>query len=215
MRIRSLISSALLAATVSLGSLHAQELIHHGTGRYQLRANDEIKVSYHITPDLNATVSVQPDGYIVLPEIGDVRVAGLTVDEATEVITKKASQRLNAPEVTLTITKFEKPHFFVGGYVGKPGKFTLDGPITALQAVQMAEGIKDTGNQKHVILIRPIGDGVGETHVLNLKRSGNGKNTQEFFVEDGDTIVVPESTFTAVARYVKLINPGIYYPIVN
>jgi polysaccharide export outer membrane protein len=194
-------------------AMRSQFLHHGGTGRYQLRSNDQIKVTYHLTPDLNATVFVQPDGFVALPEVGEVRIAGLSLDEATEAITMKASARLNKPEISVEIVKFEKPHIFVGGNVGKPGQYTLDGPLTALQAIQVAEGFKDTANMKHVLLIRPIGEGVGETTVLNLKRTGSKHTTTETFVQDGDTLIVPENNLTAVSRYVKLLNPGVYYPL--
>ncbi|SEC61135.1 polysaccharide biosynthesis/export family protein [Terriglobus roseus] len=205
--------AALLGLVLCAPLTTSGQFLHHGTGRYQLRSNDEIKVTYHLTPDLNATVSVQPDGYVALPEIGEVRLAGLSLDEATEAITMKAAARLNKPEVSVEIVRFEKPHIFVGGNVGKPGQYTLNGPLTALQAIQVAEGFKDTANMKHVLLIRPIGEGVGETTVLNLKRSGSKHTTTETFVQDGDTLIVPENNLTAVSRYVKLINPGVYYPL--
>ena len=183
------------------------------SGRYHLRANDEIKVSYHLTPELDATVSVQPDGFVVLPGIGDIKLGGLDLEEATQAITGKAEERLNHPEVTVTLTQFDKPHFFVGGRVGKPGQYTLNGPLSALQAIQIAEGFQDSADEMQVLLIRPVGDGIGETHVLDLKRSRKHAKTAEFFVQDGDTLIVNRNKMDTVTKFVRLLNPGVYVPI--
>ena len=184
-----------------------------GVTRYHLRANDVLKVTYHLTPELDANVSVQPDGYVILPRIGEVKVAGLDLKDATRAITQRATDQLNNPEVTVEITQFEKPHFFVGGRVTKPGQYTLNGPLTALQAIQIAEGFEESANEKQVLLIRPIGDGIGETHILNLKRDRRTVRSVEFFIQDGDTLVVSQSKFNVVAKYLKLINPGVYVPL--
>jgi protein involved in polysaccharide export with SLBB domain len=49
--------------------------------RYRLRSGDSINLDFQFTPEFNQTLSVQPDGYITLKEIGDVHVAGETVPE--------------------------------------------------------------------------------------------------------------------------------------
>ena len=209
--IRKLLSPCCLLICCAAAHSQNRELL--SAPRYHLRANDVLKVSYHLTPELDATVSVQPDGFVVLPQIGEVKLTGLDLQQATQAITDKAAQRLNHPELTVEITEFEKPHFFVGGRVGKPGEYTLNGPLTALQAIQIAEGFQESAKQTRVILIRPIGDGLGETHVLDLRRTAKQGKTTEFLIQDGDTLVVSESKLNVVTKYMRLVNPGVYVPV--
>ncbi len=68
--------------------------------RYRLNPSDLLEVDFRLSPEFNANVPVQPDGFITIPNIGDVKVADLTLTEAVKAIKEKASERLNDPEVT-------------------------------------------------------------------------------------------------------------------
>src|SRR6185369_328312 len=47
--------------------------------RYSLRPGDVLELTFNFSPEFNQSVSVQPDGFVTLREIGDVHVAGQTV----------------------------------------------------------------------------------------------------------------------------------------
>ena len=50
--------------------------------------DDVLNVSFPISPELNQTVTIQPDGYITLLNAGSVFVQGMTVPQVTEASTK-------------------------------------------------------------------------------------------------------------------------------
>src|SRR5438128_12655924 len=54
--------------------------------RYELRASDVLDITFEFTPELNQTVTVQPDGYISLRGVGEVQGAGRTVPQMPETI---------------------------------------------------------------------------------------------------------------------------------
>src|SRR6202034_2070533 len=110
--------------------------------RYRLQPTDILEVHYRYTPEFNQTVTVQPDGFVNLQIVGDLKLQGLTLEEVKAVILEKASQRLKDPEVTLVLKDFEKPYFVVGGEVANPGKYEMRGQVTAVQAIAMAGGVK-------------------------------------------------------------------------
>ena len=99
-------------------------------------------MEYRYTPEYNATVSIQPDGFASLPLLGDLHLGGLTLREVHSELVSKAGERLNQPEVTVGLKEFEKPYYVVGGEVGAPGRFEIRGRVTALRAVEMAGGFK-------------------------------------------------------------------------
>jgi len=55
---------------------------------YTLHVGDEVALNYRFTPEFNQTVTVQPDGNVVLDVVGTVRVAGLTLEQAHDQIVK-------------------------------------------------------------------------------------------------------------------------------
>src|ERR1043166_7184093 len=56
---------------------------------YHLAANDVVQVSIYQEADLDARVRIARDGSVTLPLLGDVKLAGLTVEEATGFIRDK------------------------------------------------------------------------------------------------------------------------------
>src|SRR5258708_24175752 len=95
--------------------------------RYRIQPSDVIEVQYRYTPEYNYTATIQPDGFAALQIVGDVKVAGLTVEEAAAAISIKAGERLRNPEVSVTLKEFVRPYFTVAGEVGHPGRFDLKG----------------------------------------------------------------------------------------
>ena len=90
--------------------------------RYRLQPTDAVEIHYRYTPEFDQAVTIQPDGFVTLPIVGDLKLQGLTLDQAKSAILAKASLRLLEPEITLVLRDFEKPYFVVGGEVGAPGK---------------------------------------------------------------------------------------------
>ena len=109
---------------------------------------DVLELHYRYSPEFDQTVTVQPDGFVALQLVGDLKRRILTVNQAKGAILEMAGQRLKDPEITLVLKDFEKPYFTVGGEVTSSGRFEMRGSITALQAIMMAGGFK-TASAKH------------------------------------------------------------------
>ena len=48
---------------------------------YRLQAGDTVEIQYRFTPEYNATAAIHPDGFLDLPLVGPMKVAGLTADK--------------------------------------------------------------------------------------------------------------------------------------
>src|SRR5204862_6120928 len=113
---------------------------------------------------------VQPDGYVTLEVGGDLKIAGMTVDQTRQAILKKASARLQDPIATVILKEFQKPYFVVAGEVAQPGKIEMRERVTAIQAIMLAGGMKESAKSSQVIVFRnlPSSD-LAEVKLLNLK----------------------------------------------
>ena len=182
------------------------------TFRYRLNPGDVVDISYRYTPEFNQTVTVQPDGFVTLQIVGELKVAGFTLEEARNKILENAAKRLKDPEVNLLLKEFQKPFFVVSGEVAQPGRFEMNQDMTALQAVMLAGGFKDSAKTSQILVFRKINSQTAEVKLLNLKgikKTGDLEN--DFALESGDMILVPRNTITKVERYVRLINlPSIF-----
>ena len=172
--------------------------------RYRLNPGDVLEIVYRYTPEFNQTVAIQPDGFVVLEIVGELELGGLTVEQARQNILTTAAKRLKDPEVTLLLKEFQKPYFVVAGEVPQPGRFQLNENITALQAVMLAGGFKDTAKQSQVLVYRKINSDTAEVRVLSLKNIRKTSDLEsDFALESGDMLLVPRNTITKVERYVK------------
>jgi polysaccharide biosynthesis/export protein len=181
--------------------------------RYALQPSDVLEIHYRYTPEFDQTVTLQPDGFVTLQIIGDIKLQGLTLAQAKAAILERASQRLQSPEVTIALTEFEKPYFVVGGEVAHPGKFDMRGQVTAIEAIAIAGGFK-TASAKHsqVILFRKAGGDLAKTEILDLKAATKPSATEPLIgLRPGDVLVVPQNRVSKIERFIKWANIGVYW----
>jgi polysaccharide biosynthesis/export protein len=182
--------------------------------QYQIQPGDVMEVHYRYTPEYDQTVTVQPDGYITLNLVGNVKVGQATVEEARTAIIKQASERLNQPEVSITLKDFQKPYFVVAGQVVSPGKFDMRENTTALQAVMMAGGFKDTAKSSKIVLFRKINSDTAEVKVLDLKKMEKTSALErDIALQNGDMLLVPQNAAAKFERFMKLTNIGAYFDL--
>jgi polysaccharide export outer membrane protein len=189
-----------------------QPVLQSRDQRYRLERGDVFDLDFAFTPDFNQVVTIQPDGYISLRGVGDVKIIGQTIPEASETIRVAYLEVLNNPKVVIMLKDFEKPYFIAGGWVGKPGKYDLRGETTLSQAIQVAGGLKDGAKPSQVILFRGVSSDLVEVKKVNLKTILAGKNVNEdVHLKPGDMFLVPQSAFAKIAPYIPRASVGTYF----
>lgn len=177
--------------------------------RYRLNPGDVLEISYRYTPEFNQTVSVHPDGFIVLPIVGDVKVADLTLAETKKLIIEKAAKRLKDPEINIFLKEFQTPYYVVAGEIATPGRFEMNEEITALQAVMLAGGFKDSAKTSRVFVFRQINKQVAEVKTLDLKNIKTTSDLEnDLNLESGDIVWVPQNRFSKFEKYIRLTSIG-------
>ncbi len=213
--IKNVLAIALLVSSLSFVA-HAQSSVARTSQppklgvfgveeRYVLHPGDVLDIQYRYTPEFNQTITVQPDGYVSLEIGGDVKVAGRNLEQVRTLILSKAKTRLASPELTVVLKEFQKPYVVVSGEVTQPGKFELRETLTAIQAVLLAGGFKDSAKSSQIIVFRKLNAETAEVKTLNfksLKRTGDLEN--DLTLEPGDMILVPRNRISKIERYVRL-----------
>jgi polysaccharide export outer membrane protein len=188
----------------------------HVHPRYQLRSGDAISLEYRFTPEFNQTAVIQPDGFISLSIGGDIKVSGLTLAQAHDMIVQRAAARLNGPELNVILKEFETPYIAVAGEVDKPGRMAFYEHTTALQAIMLSGGFKETAQQSQVIVFRKVNDEMSKTIQLNLHKVAKTSDLErDLVLEPGDVVLVPRNKLQNVARFVKSVNLGLYLDPLN
>lgn len=173
--------------------------------RYRLQPGDVMEVQYRYSPEFNQTVTVQPDGYITLEVGGDLKIAGMTIEQARQAILKVARTRLQDPVATVVLKEFQRPYFVVSGEVAQPGKIEMRERVTALQAIMLAGGMREGAKSSQIVVFRKINSDVAEVKVLNLKsirRTSDLEN--DLTLQPGDMVYVPRDKLSKVERFMRL-----------
>lgn len=165
-------------------------------GEYRLAKYDVINImALGLTEDIGENdITVGVDGMAALPYVGNVKLAGLTVDEARAAILTKLGQYYKLPELSISIKRYGARKIYVMGNVNNPGikEMNVDN-MNVYAAVSSAGGVDKRGRSKHIQLIRQQ-DGVLYYREINIdafvKKHDLSQNIQ---LEDGDIVYVPDS----------------------
>ena len=110
-------------------------------GDYRLAPGDRLTIAVFDEPQLSGDFFIDGGGEILLPVAGSVRISGLTLAEAQELIQKQfADGVLLRPAVSVRIKEYRP--IFVTGEVKRPGsyKFMLGESVEAAIATAGGEG---------------------------------------------------------------------------
>jgi len=121
---------------------------------YLIGREDVLDITVWQSPDLTKSVTVQSDGTIDYPILGNLSVAGVTTNDLEKILTEKLSQGyVKSPQVSVTVKEYNSKKILVFGEVGKPGLYKLKGPVPVLELLFMVGGAN--GDAKRMTVIRP------------------------------------------------------------
>jgi polysaccharide export outer membrane protein len=151
---------------------------------------DVIHIGVWKNVDLTQTVTIGPDGFVSLPLLGDVYVAGMTANQLTQDLKAKLSSYMTNSQVSVSIVEIHSRQVFVTGQVGKPGGYPLVAPISVLQLIAQAGGLNTFANRKDIVILRGSGSQVKRLK-FNYNNAVRGDPEQSISLQPGDTVIVP------------------------
>jgi len=160
---------------------------------YRIGPYDLLKIEVFQVAELSSQERVNEAGFVVMPLIGNVKVGGLTPDEAEQFIAAKLGEEyLQDPQVNIFVSEYASQKVTVSGRVKKPGVFPVAGKTTLMQAIALAGGLDDVAKKDEILVFRKQPTGSVNAYVVNLASIEEGKLTDPVIVAD-DRIVVPKS----------------------
>jgi polysaccharide export outer membrane protein len=190
-----------------------QPVLQRRNSRYRLYPSDEVTISFPLTSEFDQTTTIEPDGYASLTGAGDVRLAGLTTDEAAAAVKTAYAKILHDPIVTIELKNFNKPFFVVTGQVNHPGKYDLRGPTSATEAVAIAGGMTAAAKSSQALLFRRANRAEYEVTRVDLKRIFKGHEQEDAQLQPGDMLYVPKNAISKIERFIPSSGFGAYYQL--
>ncbi len=182
------------------------------SGRYRLMPSDVVELEFPYVPEFNQVLTVQPDGYVTLRDIGEMRVQGRSLPELRQMLFEAYEPIVREPVMTITLKDFEKPFFIAAGQVKQPGKFDLRSPLSLTQAIAVAGGFVDGAKPSQVVLFRRYSQELLEVKQINVKKMLAAHDLSEDpLLRPGDTLFVPKSRIGQLKSFIPVPGLGMYF----
>ncbi len=166
------------------------------SGDYVLAPADTVQMSIFHEPDLTTQARIANDGSVQLPLLGDLKIAGLNLRDAREMIRKRYNADfLVEPQVYLNVIGFAERKFTILGQVAKPGTYPFPGGehLSLMEAIGTAGDFTRLADRGGVTVKRTV-RGEEQTLKVNTKKQ-TAKGAKSFEVMPDDVITVGESWF--------------------
>lgn len=129
---------------------------------------------------------VDTDGYINFPELGKLKLGGLSRSEVLALFQKKLAAYIKNPIITIRLQNFKVA---VHGEVNGPGVYPVASDrLTLIEALTMAGDLKPTAKRNNILVIREI-DGVKSYHRVDVTRS-DFINSPYYYMAQNDVVYV-------------------------
>lgn len=194
---------------------------------YILGAGDRVRIDIFQVPQYSGESDVLVDGTLNLPLVGTVPVKGLTLEQATALISSRYASYLRRPLVTVTLLNRRPVQIGVAGEVSNPGTYSVaqeGGQFpTITRLIQTAGGITQSADIRQVEIRRPQPSGGAQVINVDLwQLIQTGNLGYDVTLRDGDTIYVPttivdlnESPIIASANFAAETNRPINIAVVG
>jgi polysaccharide export outer membrane protein len=157
---------------------------------------------------------VRPDGQISLGVYGNVRVAGMTLDQVKQAVSVQLSNYLNDPDVRVDVLGYNSKVFYVvtdgGGNGERVDRIPFTGNETVLDAVASIQGLSDISS-KRVWVARPSPPGCAGSQVMMVDWRGitqDGVTTTNYQILPGDRVYIKADDLIALDNaLVKITTP--------
>ena len=121
---------------------------------YILGYGDILEIQFIGQLDSIDSYTIKRDGSINLPDIGQIKLAGLSLNGAIELIEARVNSTFIGTETFISLTNVRDVNVLVSGNAYNPGIYTISGNSNMLHALSVAGGINDTGSYRQINLIR-------------------------------------------------------------
>ncbi len=180
---------------------------------YQIGPGDELLLI--LTGDVEQVhqLAVTREGYIVIPQVGQIQVANLTLGQLRSVLTERLGRVYSGVRKTnptthfdITVTRLRVNQVFVTGDVARPGAYAVSAIGTVLNALYQAGGPTDRGSFRQVRVMRG-GQAVTTIDLYQYLLGGGAGDATP--LQSGDVIFVPPRG-PQVTVEGRVLRPAIY-----
>lgn len=173
-----------------------------GATVYSIGAFDKIIVTVYQYPDLSGEFLVKEDGTVFVPNAGNVPIAGFTLREAQNELTRALEPFVPRAQVDVKPSEIRSKVYYLSGEIKNPGAYPVLRPVTLGKAVALAGGLTATAFPDSAYLSRR-----GKAYPIDLQRTLSTADDR-IYLQGGDMVYVPSSANATVYVLGEVVKPS-------
>jgi polysaccharide biosynthesis/export protein len=168
--------------------------------KYFVGPSDKLAVNIWIGPPVNFVLTVTPEGTLIIPTVGEVRISDKTLTEAKEIIVKAVRKKYIANEISVTLIQPRPIVVTVTGNVLNPALYTLSSIDRADKAIQVANKLEQRQNTSD---LNDVMDKMSTRNIILKRKDGSSiriditkflatkDDKYDPYLREGDVVIVP------------------------
>lgn len=187
--------------------------------KYFVGPSDKIAVNIWISPAVNFVLTVTPEGTLIIPTVGEVKVADKTLDEVKKIVYTEVRRKYITSEITITLLEPRPIIVTVSGNVLNPALYTLSSVDRVDKAIQAANTVAQRQTQgdlsiviekmstRNIVLKRKDGSNI---RIDIPKFLATKEDKHNPYLREGDVVIVPRKNpyKNVIGVYGEVNNPG-------
>ncbi len=155
---------------------------------YILGPGDTVVLQLYGKESMQHQLKIDRQGFLVIPELEPIKLAGLTFSEAKSFVSSKIRQNMLGIESHLSMGELRSMRIFVLGEAFKPGAYTVSSLTTMTQALFVSGGVNDIASLRNIQLKR-AGTVIQELDLYDLLNFGD--TSDDALLQPGDVVFIP------------------------
>ncbi len=164
---------------------------------YVLQPGDLLDIQVYMEDDMNRVLRLSGSGTLTFPLVGNVKLAGLTLEQAEQRLAARLKEYIRQPQVSMLVKEYGNKTVYVLGQVSRPAAIQIppEKPLTVLEAITSVGGFTDIANTSKVRVLR-VEDGKQKSIDVDVSQiTKQGNKNMDIVLQPGDVIFVPQSMF--------------------
>ncbi len=155
---------------------------------YIMGVGDTIKVQLFGKENRTYDLTIDREGKVVIPDLGELTVAGLSYTLMQDLIQNQVKQRLIGFKAAVSMGELRSIQVFIAGEAYKPGSYTVSSLSTISQALYVAGGVSDIASLRSIRLMR-AGEVIADFDLYDLLLKGDASDDR--ILQSGDVVFIP------------------------
>src|SRR3954466_1933154 len=182
--------------------------------RLTLGSGDAMDISLYGHPDLTRTnIFVGPDGRISYLQVQGMKVEGLTIEELRAKLDEELAKYYNVARTMVVPTVFSSKKYYVLGKVNSKGVYSLDRPMTIIEAVARAQGLETGLYERNTIEMADLSRSFlirnGQKQEVDFEKLFyEGDLSQNITIEPNDFLFFGAAASKEIYVLGQVLNPG-------